>query len=49
MKLFRVGSGNISEQNPNAFKNVFEVTEVMKKYNLGNRIAKLRPICSMKG
>jgi len=49
MKLYRVGSGNISEQNPNAFKDVFEVTEMMKKENLGGRIAKLRPICSMKG
>ena len=49
MKLYRVGKGNISEQNPNAFKNVFEVTEVMKKQNIGNRVAKLRPICSMKG
>lgn len=49
MKLYRVGKGNISEQNPNAFKNVFEVTEVMQKQNIGNRIAKLRPICSMKG
>jgi RNA-splicing ligase RtcB len=49
MKLYRVGSGNISEQNPNAFKDVFKVTEMMKKENLGARIAKLRPICSMKG
>ena len=49
MKLYRVGKGNISEQNPNAFKDVFEVTEMMKKENLGERVAKLRPICSMKG
>jgi len=49
LKLFRVGKGNIGEQNPNAFKDVFKVTEVMEKENLGNRVAKLRPICSMKG
>jgi RNA-splicing ligase RtcB len=49
MKLYRVGKGNISEQNPNAFKDVFAVTEMMKKENLGERVAKLRPICSMKG
>lgn len=49
MKLYRVGKGNISEQNPNAFKNVFEVTEIMRKQNIGNRVAKLRPICSIKG
>ena len=49
MKLYRIGKGNISEQNPNAFKNVFEVTEIMQKKNLGSRSAKLRPICSMKG
>ena len=49
MKLYRVGSGNIAEQNPNAFKDVFEVTNMMHKENLGKRIAKLRPICSMKG
>jgi len=49
MKLYRVGKGNISEQNPNAFKDVFEVTEMMKKENLGGRLAKLRPIASMKG
>lgn len=49
MKLYRVGKGNISEQNPNAFKDVFAVTEVMKKQNIGDIIAKLRPICSMKG
>ena len=49
MKLYRVGKGNISEQNPNAFKDVFEVTNIMQKENLGQRVAKLRPICSMKG
>ena len=49
MKLYRVGKGNISEQNLNAFKDVFEVTEMMKKENLGGRLAKLRPIASMKG
>jgi len=49
MKLYRVGKGNIAEQNPNAFKDVFEVTNIMQKENLGQRVAKLRPICSMKG
>ena len=49
MKLYRVGSGNIAEQNLNAFKDVFEVTNIMQKNNLGKRVAKLRPICSMKG
>jgi len=49
MKLYRVGKGNISEQNPNAFKDVFAVTEMMKKENLGGRLAKLRPIASIKG
>jgi len=49
MKLYRVGKGNISEQNPNAFKNVVKVISIMEKEKLGIRIAKLRPICSMKG
>ena len=49
MKLYRVGNGNISEQNPNAFKDVSKVTEIMKKKNIGKKAAKLRPICSMKG
>jgi len=49
MKLYRVGKGNIAEQNLNAFKDVFEVTNIMQKEKLGQRVAKLRPICSMKG
>lgn len=49
MKVYRVGKGNIREQNPDAFKNVFAVTEEMQEQNLGIRAAKLRPIASLKG
>jgi RNA-splicing ligase RtcB len=49
LKVYKVGSGDISEQNPHAFKNVNAVIEVMEKQNLGGKVAKLRPICSIKG
>lgn len=47
--LFRVGSGNLAEQHPGAFKNVESVAKVMERYNLGKRGARMQPIVVMKG
>lgn len=49
VKLYRVGKGNISEQHPDSFKNVESIVEVMEKNHLGCKVAKLRPITSLKG
>lgn len=49
MKIYRVGKGNIGEQNPDAFKDVFAITEEMQDKKLGLRAAKLRPLASLKG
>jgi RNA-splicing ligase RtcB len=47
--LLRVGNGDISEQHPQAFKNVAGVIESMEANRLGTKLAKLRPLASMKG
>ena len=49
MRLYRIGSGDIAEQHPYAFKDVSQVIKTMEKYELGYRVAKLRPISSIKG
>ena len=47
--LFRAGEGNLAEQNRNAFKNPYLITEEMQKYNLAKPIAKTCPIAIIKG
>ena len=47
--LFRVGNGNMSEQNAHAFKNVSEISEIMSKYKLGKKVVKMVPLAVVKG
>ena len=49
IKIFRVGSGKISEQDPDAFKDVSIVVAEMESQGLGTKFAKLSPVCSLKG
>lgn len=49
MKIFRVGSGALSEQNPMAFKDVHKVTDLMESRSLGEKLAVLQPLASIKG
>lgn len=49
MQVFRVGSGALSEQNSMAFKDVHKVTEQMKSRCLGEKLAVLQPLASIKG
>ncbi|MGR5195430.1 RtcB family protein [Vibrio rotiferianus] len=49
IKIFKVGTGSISEQDPDAFKDVEQVVKEMEYQSLGNRFARLFPICSLKG
>jgi len=49
IKIFRVGSGKISEQDPDAFKDVSLVVAEMEAQNIGTKFAKLLPVCSLKG
>ncbi|MCQ2572198.1 MAG: RtcB family protein, partial [Alphaproteobacteria bacterium] len=44
-----IGNGNIAEQSKKAFKDVGLVLQEMKNYNLGQPIAKIKPIAIMKG
>ncbi len=44
-----IGTGNIAEQSKKAFKDVDIVLAEMKNNNLGEKIAKLKPIAIMKG
>lgn len=44
-----IGNGNIAEQSKKAFKDVGLVIKEMEKYNLGQPIAKIKPIAIMKG
>lgn len=47
--LFRVGNGNLAEQNMHAFKEPNEIVEQMEKNNLAKRAAKTYPIAVIKG
>lgn len=47
--LFRVGKGNLGEQNSKAFKNIDIISKEMKKNGMGNVIAKTIPIAVIKG
>lgn len=49
VKLFRVGKGNIAEQNLHAFKGVEMVVQEMEKQNLGRVVAKTVPFAIIKG
>jgi RNA-splicing ligase RtcB len=47
--LYRVGGGNIAEQNKRAFKDAAPVIKCMRKFNLGVEIAKTKPVAVIKG
>ena len=49
IKLYKIGNGNIAEQNYKAFKDVDLIAKEMEKYGLGNVAAKTRPIAIVKG
>jgi RNA-splicing ligase RtcB len=49
IKLYRVGTGNIAEQNKKAFKDAATVLETMRDFNLGNKLAKTKPVAILKG
>lgn len=49
ISLFRIGRGNIAEQNLKAFKDVEKVEQIMEKYDLGRMVAKTTPIAIIKG
>ncbi len=47
--LFRVGAGNLAEQNMHAFKDPVAIVNEMEKNNLAKRAAKTCPIAVIKG
>jgi RNA-splicing ligase RtcB len=49
IKLYRVGTGNIAEQNKKAFKDADSIIETMWDFDLGKKLAKTKPIAILKG
>ncbi len=49
VSLFRVGNGNLAEQNMHAFKDPACIVEEMENNNLAFRVAKTHPIAVIKG
>lgn len=49
VKIFKIGTGRLNEQFYKSFKDLDEVLYQMNKYKLGHSIAKLSPLCSIKG
>lgn len=49
VSLFRVGNGNLAEQNHAAFKKIDVIASQMKKFNLGIPIARTIPVIVIKG
>lgn len=49
IKIYRIGNGNISEQNRRAFKNVSRVIDDMEQFSLGKRAAVMHPFAVLKG
>lgn len=49
IKLFRVGNGNLAEQNAKAFKNIDIIANEMERNHMGTIIAKTNPIAIIKG
>lgn len=49
VSLFRVGNGNLAEQNMHAFKEPTAIVEEMERNNLAKRAAKTYPIAVIKG
>jgi RNA-splicing ligase RtcB len=47
--LFRLGKGNLAEQNYLSFKKPKSVIHTMESYNLGRKLAKTKPIAVIKG
>ena len=49
VRLYKMGSEDITEQAPAAFKDIDRVIEVMERHNLVKRIAGLKPLAVLKG
>ena len=47
--LFRVGNGNLAEQNMHAFKEPLSIVNEMERNNLAVKVAKTYPIAIIKG
>ncbi|MBC7196984.1 MAG: RtcB family protein, partial [Deferribacterales bacterium] len=43
------GKKSLMEEMPDAYKDVLEVVDVVDKLNIANKIAKLKPLCVIKG
>lgn len=49
IRLYHYGKGRITEQAPDAFKNIENVVRVMKQYHIAEPVAKVRPLAVLKG
>ncbi len=49
IRLYRYGKGEITEQAPDAFKNVDNVLQVMQRFNIANPVVKVHPLAVLKG
>jgi RNA-splicing ligase RtcB len=49
MKIYDYGKGYISEEAPGAFKDVDKVMGVLKKHNIAQPVARIRPLAALKG
>lgn len=49
IKIFKIGKGNIAEQNYKAFKEPTQILEEMEKQGIAKRYAKTRPLAIIKG
>ena len=49
VSLFRVGSGNLAEQNMHAFKDPTVIVNEMEKFKLARKAAKTHPVAVIKG
>ena len=49
IRLFRYGKSPITDQAPDAFKDVGRVVQVMQKFHLANPVVKVRPLAVLKG
>lgn len=48
LKFYRIGNESVAAQHPKSFKNIEDIIQNMLDECLGFRIAKLKPICSIK-
>jgi tRNA-splicing ligase RtcB len=49
--VYAIGRGkkSLMEEMPEAYKDVLEVVEVVDRLNIANKVARLRPVCVIKG